>query len=257
MKRRSRIIGQFSVRLIEMMESPAYRVLSLSAHLVISRVEVELGQHGGNDNGKLPVTTDDFVEYGMHRTSVAPAIREAEALGFIRVTERGRGGNAEHRSPNKFLLTYAHGRGSRAQEPPHDWRRIKTLEEARKIARDARNAKDPNAVAYGKRNWKRRREKQEADTENSHVSVRKISTERPDSPVRKTRTTPAGEKPEPLSIARVGRDPTSGISIPRHTAADLIAAPAGKLISPVSSSATSRCYIEPEAHFSSGTRRNR
>jgi hypothetical protein len=24
----------------------------------------------------------------MHRTSVAPAIREAEALGFIRVTER-------------------------------------------------------------------------------------------------------------------------------------------------------------------------
>ena len=78
-----------------MLESPAYRALSASGHKVISRIEIELGHHGGNDNGRLPVTTNDFVEYGMHRTSVAPAIREAEALGFIRVTERGRGGNAE------------------------------------------------------------------------------------------------------------------------------------------------------------------
>ena len=95
MKRRNRISGQFAARLIEMLESPAYRALSGSAHKVISRIEIELGHHGGNDNGRLPVTTNDFVEYGMHRTSVAPAIREAEALGFIRVTERGRGGNAE------------------------------------------------------------------------------------------------------------------------------------------------------------------
>ena len=43
----------------------------------------------------------------MHRTSVAPAIREAEALGFIRLTERGRGGNAEYGTPNLFFLTFA------------------------------------------------------------------------------------------------------------------------------------------------------
>ena len=41
-KRRNRINEQFSARLIEMLESPAYRVLSRSAHLVISRIEVEL-----------------------------------------------------------------------------------------------------------------------------------------------------------------------------------------------------------------------
>ena len=63
--------------------------------------------HGGNDNGRLPVTTEDFVEHRMHRTSVSPALRESEALGFIRITERGRGGNAEHRMPNKFFLTFA------------------------------------------------------------------------------------------------------------------------------------------------------
>jgi hypothetical protein len=99
-KRRNKISGQFTARPIEMLESPAYRVLSRSAHMVIARLEIELAHHGGNDNGKLPVTTDDFIEYGMHRGSVAPAIREAEALGFIRVTERGRGGNAEHGPTN-------------------------------------------------------------------------------------------------------------------------------------------------------------
>jgi hypothetical protein len=56
-KRRNKISGQFAARLIEMLESPAYRTLSRSALLVISRIEIELAYHGGNDNGQLPVTT--------------------------------------------------------------------------------------------------------------------------------------------------------------------------------------------------------
>jgi hypothetical protein len=203
-KRRNRISGQWSPRLIEMLESPAYRVLSKSAHLVISRIEIELACHGGNDNGRLPVTTDDFVEYGMHRTSVAAAIRETEALGFIRITERGRGGNAEHGSPNLFFLTFAHGRDSRAQPPTHDWRRAKTSEKAEQIARIARANKNPNAVAHGKRSWHKRQQKQKAGTENSRVSIRKNRTEKANAPVRKTRTTGPGQKTVPLSIARDG-----------------------------------------------------
>ena len=50
-RRKNRISGQFAVRLIEMLESPAYRALSVSAHRVISRIEIELASHGGNDNG--------------------------------------------------------------------------------------------------------------------------------------------------------------------------------------------------------------
>src|SRR5262249_33077131 len=61
-KRRNRINGQWSPRLIEMLEAPAYRALSLSAHRVISRIEIELSSHGGNDNGRLPVTKLDFME---------------------------------------------------------------------------------------------------------------------------------------------------------------------------------------------------
>jgi hypothetical protein len=204
MKRRNRISGQFAARLIEMLESPAYRALSGSAHKVISRIEIELGHHGGNDNGRLPVTTNDFVEYGMHRTSVAPAIREAEALGFIRVTECGRGGNAEHRSPNLFLLTFAHGRDGRAQPPTHDWRRIANMEEAELAARAARANRNPNAVANGKSSWRKRQQKLKAGTEGSRASVQKNRTDKSTAPVLDLGTTESGEESVPLSIARMG-----------------------------------------------------
>ena len=107
-----------------------------------------------------------FVEFGMHRTSVAPAFREAEALGFIRITERGHGGNAEYRSPNLFYLTYGHARDSKKFPPTHDWRRFETLEEANEIARTARNNKSTLAVERGKQNWRRRQQKAKSSTEN-------------------------------------------------------------------------------------------
>jgi hypothetical protein len=160
MKRRNSINDQWSARRREMLESPAYRVLSQSAHRAISRLELELCYHGGNDNGKLPVTFDDFVEYGIDRASVAPALREGEALGFFRITERGRGGNREYRTPNKFYLTFARGRESRANPPTDEWRKIKTMEEAKAIARTARAAKDQRAVTHGKKHAGKKAKKQ-------------------------------------------------------------------------------------------------
>jgi hypothetical protein len=79
------------------MESPAFRVLSLSARRVLDRVEIEHAHHGGKDNGALPVTFDDFQRYGIHRHAVAPAIREVVALGFLEITQQGRAGNAAWR----------------------------------------------------------------------------------------------------------------------------------------------------------------
>ena len=98
-ERRTSIGGQFAPRLIEMLESPAYRVLSLSARRVIDRVEIELAHHGGTDNGRLPVTYDDFQRYGIDRHAIGPGIREAIALRFLEITEAGRAGNAEFRAP--------------------------------------------------------------------------------------------------------------------------------------------------------------
>jgi hypothetical protein len=120
---------------IEMIESPAYRVLSLSGHRVIARIRLELARHGGNDNGKLIVTFDDFHEYGLSLGCIAPAIREAEALGFIRVTQYGVASTAEFRIPTKFALTHLPV-GNAA--PTNDWNRIQTVEEAEQKAMGAR-----------------------------------------------------------------------------------------------------------------------
>jgi len=75
-KRRNSINDQWSARRREMLESPANRVLSQSAHRAISRIELELCYHGGNDNGQLPITFENFIDYGIDRASVAPALRE-------------------------------------------------------------------------------------------------------------------------------------------------------------------------------------
>ena len=131
--RRHKISAQFAPRLIEMLESYAYRALSLSARRVLDRIEIELGHHGGTDNGKLPVTYNDFVQYGIHRHSISSAIREVVALGFVEITEPGRAGNADWRKPNLFRLTFRNTKYA----PTNEWQKI-TEEQAEQIARTAR-----------------------------------------------------------------------------------------------------------------------
>ncbi len=140
---RTQIAGQFAPRLIEMLRSPAYRVLSLSEHRILARLEIELADHGGTGNGTLPATFDDFQRYGIHRHAIAPGLRALEALGFICITERGRAGNGEWRKPHRFRLTY---RASEREDSTDEWRRIETLEQADRISTDARKNKTPVAV---------------------------------------------------------------------------------------------------------------
>jgi hypothetical protein len=133
--RRNTIQGQWTARRLEMVESAPWRVLSLSGHRLLDRLEIELRHHAGRDNGKLPVTFTQFEEYGIDRHSIAPAMREVAALGFAEVTEHGRAGNAEHRTPNKFRLTYQR---TDDREPTDDWQHIKTIEDAKARAMAAR-----------------------------------------------------------------------------------------------------------------------
>src|SRR5580698_8858516 len=107
-RRNAEIPGQFAWRLIEMLESPAYRVLTLSAHRILARLEIEHAHHGGRDNGRLPLTYAQIVEYGVDRDGIRPALNELVALGFIEITEHGCAGNEGFRRPNLFRLTYRH-----------------------------------------------------------------------------------------------------------------------------------------------------
>jgi hypothetical protein len=172
--RRNAIAGQFAARPIAMLESPAYRTLSLGAHRVLSRLEIEHARHGGAENGELPVTYDDIEKYGLHRRQIAPALRELVALGFVEVTKRGSAGNAEFRAPSLYRLTYRH----RKDEPgdgTHEYRKIETVEQAEKLAEAARPDADPRKIAHGKKHnssgSKCTVSVAEGDTENTQVPV--------------------------------------------------------------------------------------
>jgi hypothetical protein len=217
-KRKNKIGGQFAPRLVEMLESQAYRALSLSGHRILARIEIEMANHGGNDNGKLPVTFDDFEVYGIHRHAIAPGIRECEALGFVEVTERGCAGNGEFRHPSLYRLTYRHL--TRA-EHTHEWRRIKTMEEAMTIAQQARKSVQQP-----------RFQKQETSGGKRQVSVAESHTENGKPPVAESTTTGSVRIPPLLSISpgRPGPSPGSmGHHAPasdgdgRHTRKSLMA----------------------------------
>ena len=165
-----------------MLESPAYRVLSLSARRILDRIEIEMAHHGGVDYGHLPVTFNDFERYGIERHAIAPAMREVEALGLIEITQRGCAGNAEHRSPNIFRLTY---RQTKHGNPTNEWRRIGTIEQAIAAAKQARGKTESQ---WGK--------KPKPSAGNPHRNGK--------SPVRETPTTgQGGETPTTLDISGV------------------------------------------------------
>lgn len=149
-KKRNAISGQFAARQIDMLKSPAYRVLSKAAHQALARVEIEHANHGGAENGNLPVTFADFQKYGIYAKSIAPAIRELEALGFIEITRRGCAGNAEFRQPNLFRLTHRHAKGEDG-DGTHEYKRFTSLKIAKGVAKDARENADAKRVARGRK----------------------------------------------------------------------------------------------------------
>ncbi len=160
MAKKGSIAGPFAWRLIEMLESPANRVLSLSAKRILERLEIELYQHGGKpeENGKLACTYEHFVEFGIERHAVAPAIRELVALGFVEITQRGCAGNANFRQPTRYRLTFRHAGSNR--HTTDEWRQFKTVEEAALVARNAR-------LAQSGRKPKNKRPMRETPTETS------------------------------------------------------------------------------------------
>jgi hypothetical protein len=205
-KKQSQIPGQFVPRLREMLESPAWRVLSKAGRGVIDRIEIELASHGGtrkgqNDNGKLPVTFDDFVAHGIDRHLIAPAIAEDSALGFIEVTDPGRAGNSEFRKPKLFRLTYLPTDGD-AEFGTNEWRRIETMEQAREIKAKAREPWRHREIAKAKA--AKARKKQESSGGKYPASVGKTPTETAHSIVEKPPLQTMVGKPPLLSISPGG-----------------------------------------------------
>jgi hypothetical protein len=122
-----------------MQRSYAWRVLSRAAHQCLSRIEIELADHGGKDIDELPVTFNDFEEYGVNRHAIGPALAELRSLGFIDITERGLAARAaEYRRSNKFRLLTRPWETKGSTRPR--WNRFESLAEAEADAAQARRS---------------------------------------------------------------------------------------------------------------------
>lgn len=138
MKRKTNIRnvnGQYIMRPTAMLKSPAFAALSLSEHRILFRIEIEHASKGGTANGKLPVTHENFRKFGIHRNIVGPSLRAVCALGFIQITEQGVAAAGAMRTPTQFRITYQRTDAAPATD---EWSRITTVEEAARIAAEAR-----------------------------------------------------------------------------------------------------------------------
>ena len=161
-KRKNKISEQFVYYTRDMIDSPAYRALSLQARKVLRRLELEHMAHGGQDNGKLPCRYHDFINYGCRKNGLSAALIEVEVLGFSKTMTLGT--RAFGNIPGKastFLLTYL----PTADAPStNDWKRISSVKEARAaVATAQRMHNDWLDTAQGSpRHRQRRRKKQNA-----------------------------------------------------------------------------------------------
>lgn len=127
----------------ELLASPAWRSLTIAARALIDRIIVEHVAHKRLENDRLPITFDQFEEYGVYRKSIVEAVSVAESLGLIRMTMKGqkRYGDCPGRA-STFGLTFApvvRNDGS-VQEATNEWRKIETIEDATDIVNAARKA---------------------------------------------------------------------------------------------------------------------
>jgi hypothetical protein len=233
MAKRNSISGAWTARPVEMLESEAYRVLSLSAHRALSRIEVELAHHGGQDNGKLPVTFADFESYGIRRQSIGPALDELEALGFIKVTERGKSAKAaEYRRHNKFLLMSRPKQ--KGVEAPREWLQFQTPEEALAAVAEAHARRErlkaagcetsPEAGTETSPKQPNRRLRNATTIEGRNGTTIYISGR---DPVRQENG--AGHAPTPIADA-----PTLAPTLPSHSPADRPTGPNPRPVAPAS-----------------------
>ena len=145
---RNKLESPFAPFPAEMIDSPAFHALLASGSGSALKVLLLLGavwaRNGGvkhNSNGQLIVPYERFCKYwGMDSHTVATALRMLIALGFLERVQ-GCAGNADEREPNRYRLTFLPAEGV-SGTGSHDYRRIKTKEEAEVILMTARLARE-------------------------------------------------------------------------------------------------------------------
>lgn len=113
--------------------SPTLNHLSSYGRSALNWLLAEHAYHRGTRNGQLQATYDQLVKHmQIPRKFVRAALWELEAMGLLRVSQRG-GRNAS----SKYRLTfYAWSDGEANRRPTNEWQKIRRAQ-AEGIARDA------------------------------------------------------------------------------------------------------------------------
>ena len=104
----------------ELINSLAWRSMSVNCLKLTLRLLLEHINHGGFENGRLVCTYKDFQEYGLTRNKIRPAIEEADFLGLVK-HQRGERVFARNH-PNSYRLTFYGTKD--AKDPTNEWKRI-------------------------------------------------------------------------------------------------------------------------------------
>lgn len=133
--------GPFAWQTAELLSSPAWRGMSPNTRRLIDRLMIEHIQHGGIENGKLPVTHADFEAHGLSRNFIRAAIDEAEAFGLIRFRRGGRWGGVKR--PSLYQLTWI---GTSDAPPTNEWEATseKTVEAWKRAKRRSKSKRKRN-----------------------------------------------------------------------------------------------------------------
>jgi hypothetical protein len=127
-----KLSGYFFKHPREMYESAAFQVLNINERRCLDCLEHKVITRRGH-NTDLVITRRMFEMYGVAHRHVTPSMNVIQKLGFVKCTERGRGGYGNYRRPNKWQLTYAETAPKR-NDASHEWMRVTTREEAQAIA---------------------------------------------------------------------------------------------------------------------------
>jgi hypothetical protein len=232
--------GQFTSHRVDMVASPAWRALSLSARRCLERIELELAKHGGKENGNLKVSNRRFRDHGVSMSMIKPALAELVALGFIEMTPGYACKNPDYGRSAQFRTLSCN---SRDGQPPEHWRRFKTDEEAKLIGKLAR------ASAMQKRRPKAR---SHASPDASQSEAMAIATESEAmSPFRKVKQCDPSQCEAMSTLSATGRRngaPPDASEAPPATAARDRAKPkrSGSLAAAMPAAPCQRSEAEPD-----------
>ena len=97
----------FVILPIAMLESRAWLALTHTARLILDRLIVENATHYGTRNGRLIVSYQDFIGFGIgDRAAIARGLRTLIEHGFLEITTPGRWNGPRRRRAARYRLTF-------------------------------------------------------------------------------------------------------------------------------------------------------